>query len=172
MRLSMINCSDSYCGTKTPRILASKKLFTTGYWYVRSCQAVLNAQDRTGVLSRPFVDLPTQLRDRAILAVLELPTEIGMVSLRELGPSIARLRQHHQLNILNIEALAAASHLNATVFVSAPSPLLQNALAQERGKFKVASRSQSTTLVSMRRPEESLLSTTAITSGVNLGDLV
>jgi hypothetical protein len=69
--------------------------------------------------------------------VLELPTEIGMVSLRELGPVIARLRKHHQLNILNIEALAAARHLNATVFVSAPSPFLQNALAQERLKFKV-----------------------------------
>jgi hypothetical protein len=122
---------------KTPRILAAKTLFTTGYWYVRLCQAVLNAQDRTGVLSRPFVELPTQLRDRAIHAVLELPTEIGMVSLRELGPIIARLRQHHQLNILNIEALAAARHLNATVFVSAPSPLLQNALAQERVKVKV-----------------------------------
>ena len=69
--------------------------------------------------------------------MLELPTEIGMVSLVELGPIIARQRQHNQLNILNIEALAAARHLNATVFVSAPSPLLQSALAQERGKFKV-----------------------------------
>jgi hypothetical protein len=116
---------------RTPRVLASKTLFTTGYWYVRLCQAVLKAQDRTGVLSRPFAQLPPHLRDRAIKAVLDLPGEIGIVSLRELGPSIARLRQDHQLNILTIEALAAAIHLDAQVFISAPSPLLENALFQQ-----------------------------------------
>lgn len=124
---------------RTPRVLAPKTLYTTGYWYVRLCQAVLNAQDRTGVLSRPFAELPTPLRDRAIKTVLELPEEIGIVSLRELGPSIARLRQDHQLNILTIEALAAAIHLDANVYISAPSPRLQNALPQHRLKAKILS---------------------------------
>jgi hypothetical protein len=69
--------------------------------------------------------------------VLELPDEIGIVSLRELGPSIARLRQDHQLNILTIEALAAAVHLDAQVYISAPSPLLANALSQQHIKLRI-----------------------------------
>ena len=48
-------------------------------------------------------------------AVLELPEEIGLLSLRDLGPTIAQLRNDHQLNILGMEALAAASRLNAKV---------------------------------------------------------
>ncbi len=28
-------------------------VFTTGYWYVRLCQPVLNASEHTGVLSQP-----------------------------------------------------------------------------------------------------------------------
>jgi hypothetical protein len=122
---------------RAPRVLASKSLYTTGYWYVRLCQAVLTAQDRTGSLSRPFAELPAPLRDRAIRTVLELPDEIGIVSLRELGPSIARLRQDHQLNILTIEALAAAVHLDAPVYISAPSPLLANALSQQHIKLRI-----------------------------------
>jgi hypothetical protein len=94
---------------KTPRILASKKLFTTGYWYVRLCQAVLNAQDRTGVLSRPFVDLPTQLRDRAVHAVLELPTEMGMVSLRELLPGFA-----NTINLISSTSKLFPQHATST----------------------------------------------------------
>jgi hypothetical protein len=113
---------------RPPRALASKELFTTGYWYVRLCQAVLGAQERTGALSRPFHDLPDELRERALAAVLELPADIGLLSLRELGPTIAQLRQYHQLNILSIEALAAATRLRADVYLSAPSPQLEQAL--------------------------------------------
>jgi hypothetical protein len=47
--------------------------------------------------------------------VLELPADIGLLSLRELGPTIAQLRQHHQLNILSTEAVAAATSLQANV---------------------------------------------------------
>jgi len=122
---------------KPPRGLASKELYTTGYWYVRLCQAVVGAQERSGVLSRPFVELPDELRERALAAVLELPTEIGLISLRELGPTIAQLRQHHQLNILSIEVLAAATHLQADVHLSAPSPQLETALRSADLKVKV-----------------------------------
>ncbi len=122
---------------RPPRVLVSKELFTTGYWYVRLCQAVLGAQERTGVLSRPFIDLPEAMRDRALAAVLELPADIGLISLRELGPTIAQLRQHHQLNILSIEALAAATHLHANVHLSAPSPQLEQALRSEGLNVKV-----------------------------------
>jgi hypothetical protein len=120
-----------------PRVLVSKDVYTTGYWYVRLCQAVLGAQERTGVLSRPFAELPDELRERALAAVLELPADIGLLSLRELAPSIARLRRDHQLNILSIEALAAATRLQANVYLSAPSPHLEQALRSAGLKVKV-----------------------------------
>ena len=114
-----------------PATLASQELYTTGYWYVRLCQAVLGADRRTGVLSRPFAELPADLRDRAVRAVLELPTGIGLLSLRELAPTMAELRPRHQLNVLGLEALAAAKSLGARVHLSAPSPLLEAALGAE-----------------------------------------
>ena len=122
---------------RPPRLLASKEIYTTGYWYVRLCQAALGAHERAGVLSGPFAELPDTLRQQALAAVLELPGEIGMLSLRELGPTIAELRSRHQLNILSIEALAAASQLNAHVYLSASSPQLEQALRSANLKVKV-----------------------------------
>ncbi|MEZ5142412.1 MAG: hypothetical protein R2726_07815 [Acidimicrobiales bacterium] len=123
-----------------PRTLASKTVYTTGYWYVRLGQAVLGAQERTGVLSRPFVELPDAMRERALAAALELPAEIGLLSLRELGPIIAQLRLHHQLDILGIEALAAATRLQANVYLSARSPQLEQALRSANLTVKVQPR--------------------------------
>ena len=123
---------------RTPRSLAAKDLFTTGHWYVRLCQAVFRSDQRTGLRSRPFADLSTELRERAVNAVLELPAEIGLISLRDLAPSIASLRERHRLNILGVEALAAAGQLGATVFLSAPSPQLESALRDERLKVTIA----------------------------------
>jgi hypothetical protein len=122
---------------KVPKALASKQLYTTGHWYVRLCQAVLGAHDRSGKLSGPFSELPSDLRYSAVNALLELPEEIGLLSLRALGPEIAQLRHNHRLNILSIEALAAASHLHAQVFLSVPSPMLEEALQSMNLKVKL-----------------------------------
>lgn len=107
------------------------EVFTTGYWYVRLCQAVLGASDRTGVLSGPFAALPSAARERATRSLLELPDSIGLLSLRVLAPTIGRLRQRHELNILGMEALAAATQLQADVYLSAASPRLEAALTAE-----------------------------------------
>ncbi|HPU39572.1 MAG TPA: hypothetical protein PLS63_08360 [Microthrixaceae bacterium] len=107
------------------------KVYTTGYWYVRVCQAVLTASGRPGSLSAPFLGLPAGTRERTIQTLLELPPWIGLLSLRDLGPGIGRLRSEHRLNILGIEALAAAVALEAHVHLSAPSPKLQEALEAE-----------------------------------------
>ncbi len=125
---------------RTPRRLAAQDLFTTGHWYVRLCHAVLRSDQRTGALSRPFADLSTEHRARARDAVLELPPEIGLISLRVLAPTIARLRERHLLNILGIEALAAATHLGAKVFLSGPSPHLERALRREQLTVAVSPR--------------------------------
>lgn len=113
------------------------EVFTTGYWYVRLCQAVLNASERTGILSGPFVALPDEDRARAMRGLLELPAAIGLQSLRKLGPVIGQLRARHDLNILGMEALAAATRLEANVFLTAPSPRLEAALHAERRQVTV-----------------------------------
>jgi hypothetical protein len=108
----------------------SSDVFTTGYFYVRLCQAVL-ASAANGVLSAPFASLPAGTREQARRAVMQLPEGIGLVSLRDLAPLIGQLRAQHDLNILGMEVLAAAVHLEAEVYLSAPSPRLQEALVRE-----------------------------------------
>lgn len=122
---------------KLVRPLRRVEIYTTGYWYVRLCQAVLGVAARPGVLSGPFLDLPVDLRSRAVAAVMELPDSIGLISLRELGPVIGQLRRAHSLNALGMEALAAATQLDATVFLSASSPMLEAALAHEGQRVRV-----------------------------------
>jgi hypothetical protein len=125
---------------KAPRRLASSEIYTTGYWYVRLCQAVLGSNDRLGKFSRPFAELPPNLEADALRALLALPSEIGMLCLRDLGPTIALLRREYDLNILSIEALAAATLLDAHVHLSAPSPLLEAALTHHKLKVTVTRR--------------------------------
>jgi hypothetical protein len=123
----------------TPRTLRRVDLATTGCWYVRLCQAVLGTTERPGVLSGPFAELPAGLRERAVAAVLELPEDITLISLRELATDMGRLRRRHALNILATEALAAAIHLEAEVVFSTPSPRLQSALERERCNHRILS---------------------------------
>lgn len=119
-------------GDALPDHLATgQEIYTTGYWYVRLCQAALRVADRPGVRSAPFGALPPSRRAQALAAVVALPDEIGLLSLRQLGPVIAGFRGRHQLNILGLEALAAATHLGATVVLSARSPRLEEALVAE-----------------------------------------
>jgi hypothetical protein len=108
-----------------------ERVFTTGYWFVRLCQAVLGAADRTGILSTPFAALPSPQRERAMQSLLQLPDSIGLLSLRDIAPTIGQLRQRHDLNILGMEALAAATELHAHVHLSARSPRLEAALRAE-----------------------------------------
>lgn len=115
----------------TPRQLRRRQLATTGLWYVRLCQAVLSATDRVGALSKPFATLPAERREQALAALLELPADIELLSLRQLGPVIGQLRRRHSLNILGVEVLAAAIALEADVYLSVASPQLELALTLE-----------------------------------------
>jgi hypothetical protein len=98
---------------------------------------VLASNIAAGVLSSPFKSLPHELRERATSALLELPEDVGLVSLRELGPVIGRLRVRHDLNILGMEVLASAVYLEADVFLSASSPRLEEALGRESRSVEV-----------------------------------
>jgi hypothetical protein len=108
-------------------------VFTTGYWYVRLCLAV--SRRAGGVLSGQVAALPPDRRSAAVSAVLELPAEIGLLSLRQLGPLIGELASRHApMNVLSREALAAAVQLAATVVVAEgnENPPLLSALESER----------------------------------------
>lgn len=106
-------------------------MYTTGLWYVRLCQAVLAANPRGGQLSGPIAALPPATQLAAINALIALPENIGLLSLRTLGSVIAEMRSRHQLNLLSVEALAAARTLDADVLLSTRSPQLEHALAAE-----------------------------------------
>ncbi|MGH9104189.1 MAG: hypothetical protein ACRDYD_14585 [Acidimicrobiales bacterium] len=121
-----------------PRSVQHREVFTTGYWYVRLCQAVLASGQGSGVISSPFASLPEGLRSPATIAVMELPDTIGLVSLRSLAPLIGSLRRDHSLNILAMEALAAAKYLQADVILSVACPHLQAALTHEGLTARVA----------------------------------
>ena len=96
---------------------ADEPVFTTGYWYVRLCLAVTRRAG--GTLSGPFAALPERQRHLAVSAVLRLPSEIGLLSLRQLGPLMGELAGRHQpMNVLTREALAAAVELRATVVLA------------------------------------------------------
>lgn len=122
--------------SQTPHALRRRQLATTGFWYVRLCQAALRSSGHAGVLSGPFEGMAQEQRDRAVDLLLELPNEIELLSLRQLAPDIGRLRANHQLNILSIEALAAATALDAEVFLSAPSPALEASLTTEGCRWR------------------------------------
>lgn len=62
---------------------------------------------------------------------MELPDSLCLVSLRQLAPLIGSLRRDYSLNILGMEALAAAKYLQADLFLSAASHRLQEALTRE-----------------------------------------
>jgi len=105
--------------------------YTTGLWYLRLCQAVFAKRSGNGVLSGPIAALPEQAQTAAMAALISLPDDVGLLSLRELAPTIASLRNRHRLNLLSIEALAAAKTLDARVLLTTSSPLLEEALAAE-----------------------------------------
>ncbi|WP_419919255.1 hypothetical protein [Candidatus Poriferisocius sp.] len=54
-----------------------------------------------------------------------------------MAPVIGRMSRRHHLNALGIEVLAAAVYLEADVYLSAPSPRLQEALTAESRSVEV-----------------------------------
>ena len=108
------------------------RVFTTGYWYLRLCQAVVRGAG--GVLSRPLMSLPPNRREIALRAVLELPERIEMLNWREVAPVMAGQLDGpgRGLNLLSREALAVATVLQATVVMAVGNEnhLLRAALGQ------------------------------------------
>ncbi|MBF6557162.1 MAG: hypothetical protein IVW52_13525 [Acidimicrobiales bacterium] len=89
------------------------RLVTTGLWYHRLCRAVSNPRV-AGALSRRLSGAGPSIGAAVVRAVTGLPETVGLVSLRELAWPMARLLDDGiRLNLLSLEALAAAEQLDA-----------------------------------------------------------
>ena len=110
------------------------RLFTTGLWYHRLGRALADATV-TGAMSRLLGDAAPRLAAGAVAAVTELPDTMGLISLRHLAWPMADLvASGARLNLMSLEALAAAQHLGAELRLAAADanpPLL--AAAAESG---------------------------------------
>ncbi len=113
-------------------------LLTTSYWYYRACRAAVVGG--SGQLSGPFARLAADEQAAAIGAMLLLPDDIELPDPRLLVPEMARLHHRHsQLNLMNLEAVAAASLLEARVLLSsrASEGVLPQVLEAEGLAWKV-----------------------------------
>jgi hypothetical protein len=95
-------------------------LHTTTYWYYRACRAAIAGAG--GHLSGPFRDLSEREQGRAISAMLQLPAEIGLPESRRVVPHMVDISlRHPMLNIVNLEVVAMARSIGASVWLSPPS---------------------------------------------------
>jgi len=88
---------------------------TTGLWYHRLCRALTDTTV-IGALSRRLGAIDETIAAGVLGAVVELPEAIDLVSLRLLGWPMGELvATGARLNLLALEALAAAQHLGAEI---------------------------------------------------------
>ncbi len=74
-------------------------------------------------MSRRLGDIDDNAAAAVIASVIDLPDVIELVSLRTLGwPMGDLVRSGNRLNLLSLEAVAAARHLNAEICLAAADP--------------------------------------------------
>lgn len=107
------------------------RVFTTGLWYHRLCRAIGNPAV-TGAMSRSLGRADPVVAASAARAITALPETIGLMSLRELAWPMAQLLQEGvRLNLMSLEALAAADCYRAELCLAATdeNPQLLDAAA-------------------------------------------
>ena len=104
---------------------ADGEVFTTGSWYWRLSRA-LRDPTSSGALNRAFQELNTAQQQRVLAALDELPTGIGLLSLRLLVPIMTSLDVGRPLNLLTTEAVACALVLDAGIAVTTTSALMSH----------------------------------------------
>ena len=94
-------------------------LATTGLWYHRLCRAVAD-EAVIGSMSRRLGAVDDAVAAHVLNAVIDLPDSIELVSLRTIGWPMGELvHAGARLNLLSLEALAAARHLSADICLAA-----------------------------------------------------
>jgi hypothetical protein len=113
------------------------RVFTTGLWYHRLCRS-LGDRSVTGAFSRALGGAHPVVAATAIEGVTRLPDSIELLSLRELAWPMARLvNDGVRLNLMSLEALAAAQHLGAELCL---------AIADENPPLLAAAEARTTTV--------------------------
>jgi hypothetical protein len=98
---------------------ARAAIATTGLWYHRLCRALAD-EAVLGSMSRRLGAVDDAVAGAVLRTVIDLPDTIELVSLRTLGwPMGELLRAGAHLNLLSLEALAAARHLDADLCLAA-----------------------------------------------------
>lgn len=98
---------------------AGAAITTTGLWYHRLCRALADDAVR-GSMSRQLGTVDNAVAADVLAAVVELPATVELVSLRALGWPMAELvHAGARLNLLSLEPLAAAKHLEAEICLAA-----------------------------------------------------
>lgn len=101
--------------TLRPADAGAAAIATTGLWYHRLCRA-LAGPTIVGSMSRRLGAVDDAVAAAVVRAVIELPATIELVSLRTVGWPMAELvHSGAQLNLLSLEALAAARSLDADI---------------------------------------------------------
>jgi len=91
------------------------RIATTGLWYHRLCRAIATSPVG-GLLSRRLGSADPNLGAKAAMSIVELPETLGLVSMRELAwPMAMLLDAGVRLNLMSLEALAAAEHSGAEI---------------------------------------------------------
>ncbi len=129
---------DVLASTAAPELSQARgrgELATTGCWYWRAARAVLGGGH--GALSRRVGGLAPAAQPSLRAGADALPSEIVLVSLRDLIPIMARLPR--PANLLTLEAAAAARLLDAELLVSTTSDLLEELAASAKVALRVAS---------------------------------
>jgi hypothetical protein len=132
---------DHLLGVSTKELrqaVRNRSVFTTGFWYYRLCHAV-RSNTVTGALSGPFERAERRVQEMAAVALVKLPETIGLLSLREIAPTMAEGVERHRLNVMSLEALASAMNLNAEIAlaVGSENPLLITAAEIEGLKVRI-----------------------------------
>lgn len=111
---------------------------TTTYWWYRACRAAVVGG--AGKLSGPIAELDAGDQSRVIAAMLQLTDDIGLPDPRRLVPEMAAVAARHpSLNVMNVEAVAAARTMAARVVLSPPAAagVLPAVLDAERLRWEV-----------------------------------
>jgi len=113
--------------------VSGSRIYTTGLWYHRLCRAIARP-DVVRAFTRLLGGVESSVASSAIRSVAMLPEPIGLTSMRDIAWEMANvLKQHPMLNLLSLEALAAAEHLEAELCLSERDlnpPLLSAATAR------------------------------------------
>lgn len=113
------------------------RVSTTGLWYHRLGRALAGAAV-TGAMSRALGDVEPRLAAGAVAAVTSLPDLIGLISLRSLAWPMAQLiGAGVRLNLMSLEALAAAEHLDAEICLAVADDNAQLVAAAKKRDVRI-----------------------------------